>query len=163
MVGIPSRFLDEIPEQHIVPVSRVSGGGYGQAYQRGQNPLARVQGYARTPSYNPNEQRVEYDTPRGRTQPSARPSPASSTQLSWSRGQRSQPAPSSARPNKGESYVDRSDVEGFDGLGAGSHVRHAKFGEGEVVSVEAGRPPRVTVRFPGWGVKQVLASYLELA
>jgi DNA helicase-2/ATP-dependent DNA helicase PcrA len=162
MVGIPSRFLDEIPEQHIVPVSRVSGGGYGQSYQRGTNPLARVQGYARTPSYNPNEQRVEYDVPTARSQPPSRPRFASSTQLSWSsRGQRTQSSPPAR--SKGESYVDRSDVEGFDGLGAGSHVRHAKFGEGEVVSVEAGRPPRVTVRFPGWGVKQVLASYLELA
>jgi hypothetical protein len=42
-------------------------------------------------------------------------------------------------------------------------VRHAKYGEGEVLSVEAGRPPRVTVRFAGWGVKQILANYLEPA
>jgi hypothetical protein len=40
-------------------------------------------------------------------------------------------------------------------------VRHAKFGDGEVLQVEPGRPPKVTVRFAQYGVKQVVASYLE--
>jgi hypothetical protein len=42
-------------------------------------------------------------------------------------------------------------------------VRHAKYGEGSVISVEYGKPIRVTVRFAGWGVKQIVSTYLEAA
>jgi hypothetical protein len=71
---------------------------------------------------------------------------------------------SSVNRTAGESYVDRSDADvGGTEIERGMHVRHAKYGDGEVMSVEAGRPPRVTVRFQGWGVKQILASYLEPA
>jgi DNA helicase-2/ATP-dependent DNA helicase PcrA len=70
----------------------------------------------------------------------------------------------SARSN-GESYVDLS--EGSDlphaGLRKGMRVRHAKFGIGEVHAVSPDEPPRVTVRFPGWGEKTLLSSYLEPA
>jgi DNA helicase-2/ATP-dependent DNA helicase PcrA len=70
----------------------------------------------------------------------------------------------SARSN-GESYVDLS--EGSDlphaGLRKGMRVRHAKFGIGEVHAVSPEEPPRVTVRFPGWGEKTLLSSYLEPA
>jgi hypothetical protein len=46
-------------------------------------------------------------------------------------------------------------------IAPGMRVRHAKYGEGDVLSVERGTPIRVTVRFQGWGVKQIVASYLE--
>jgi DNA helicase-2/ATP-dependent DNA helicase PcrA len=64
-----------------------------------------------------------------------------------------------------ESYVDRS--EGSDyvdaGIRRGTYVRHAKFGIGEVHAVTTESPPRITVRFPGWGEKTLLATYLEPA
>jgi hypothetical protein len=73
---------------------------------------------------------------------------------------------SAARPNTpsrapGESYVDRSDGDMAGEIAPGMRVRHAKYGEGDVLSVERGTPIRVTVRFAGWGVKQIVASYLE--
>jgi hypothetical protein len=40
-------------------------------------------------------------------------------------------------------------------------VRHSKFGVGEVQDVVAGTPARVSVRFPGWGVRKIIATYLE--
>jgi hypothetical protein len=40
-------------------------------------------------------------------------------------------------------------------------VRHPKFGIGQVVELRPGMPPKVTVRFPGWGEKLVVTSYLE--
>jgi len=42
-------------------------------------------------------------------------------------------------------------------------VRHAKFGVGEIFAVTPDQPPRVTVRFPGWGEKTLLSTYLEPA
>jgi len=42
-------------------------------------------------------------------------------------------------------------------------VRHPKFGVGEVKEVAPGSPPRVSVRFPGWGTRKIIASYLEPA
>ena len=63
------------------------------------------------------------------------------------------------------SYVDRSmaDDTPSDGLHRGARVRHAKFGVGQVKDVLPGSPVRVSVQFPNWGVKQIIASFLELA
>lgn len=64
-----------------------------------------------------------------------------------------------------DSYVDRSEGSdlGEGGLRRGMRVRHPKFGIGEVHAVSPEEPPRVTVRFPGWGEKTLLSSYLEPA
>jgi len=62
----------------------------------------------------------------------------------------------------GESYVDREDTD-LAGLRLGMRVRHAKFGIGQVRAVTEGHPPRVTVTFPGWGTKQIVAKFLEPA
>ena len=73
------------------------------------------------------------------------------------------PAPAAASRST-EPRIDRS--EGHDGaegveLRLGMGVRHPKFGIGQVVEVRPGLPPKVTVRFPGWGEKLVVTSYLE--
>jgi hypothetical protein len=59
--------------------------------------------------------------------------------------------------------VDRSESSDYGeaSIRRGMHVRHAKFGIGEVHAVTQEQPPRVTVRFPGWGEKTLLANYLE--
>ncbi len=64
-----------------------------------------------------------------------------------------------------DSYVDRSEGSDLEegGLRRGMRVRHPKFGIGEVHAVSPEEPPRVTVRFPGWGEKTLLSSYLEPA
>jgi DNA helicase-2/ATP-dependent DNA helicase PcrA len=162
MLGLPSRFLKEIPEQHMVSVSRLPPESPAARY--GQRPSWGAQGgfmgASRSSAPPPSSEggpRYEYDEPRGGFG-SGRASP----QLAWSK-RSAPPARPSAPRRSGESYVERSDGEGLEGLRAGGQVRHAKYGEGEVLSVEAGRPPRVTVRFAGWGVKQILASYLEPA
>ena len=65
-----------------------------------------------------------------------------------------------------ESYVDYSegsDLSDLEGLRRGMQVRHPKFGVGEVKEVAPGTPPRVSVRFPGWGTRKIIASYLEPA
>ena len=43
----------------------------------------------------------------------------------------------------------------------GMRVRHPKFGVGLVQGVSEDMPAKITVAFPGWGTKQILAQYLE--
>ncbi len=65
-----------------------------------------------------------------------------------------------------ESYIDYSegsDLSDLEGLRRGMQVRHPKFGVGEVREVMQGSPPRVAVRFAGWGTRTIIASYLEPA
>ncbi len=187
LLGVPSRFLDEIPEQHLERVSRpgvqagFGGGGYGRVrtYEEGgaryeyDEPRSSSGGYGRASSgygsAKPSSAaRISGSgfsgaraTPQFSRSTSKRPAPATPTPLfTGVKGGGSGPL----RASSGESYVDRS--EGDDpsgGLSQGAHVRHAKYGDGEVLSVEGGRPPRVTVRFAGWGVKQILATFLEPA
>ena len=61
------------------------------------------------------------------------------------------------RRESSESYVDYSegsDLMEVEGLRRGTEVRHPKFGVGEVQEVMQGSPPRVSVRFPGWGTRR---------
>jgi DNA helicase-2/ATP-dependent DNA helicase PcrA len=184
LLGIPSRFLDEIPAEHLELVSRV---------ERHRSYGVQQQTYGRIRTHDEGGARYEYDEqrPGKRTEerfpiPEVDFAPASarpSTTFTRARPQFTRSSPtsttsrdratqaltgvrgggSSAPKTSRESYVDRSDVDGSsDGeLSSGARVRHAKYGEGEVLNVEPGRPPKVTVRFAGWGVKQILATYLE--
>ncbi len=45
----------------------------------------------------------------------------------------------------------------------GSHVKHVRFGEGIVRSVEGGMKPSVVASFPGYGEKRILLEFLEPA
>jgi len=79
----------------------------------------------------------------------------------------SQPSMTEERHHEpSESYIDYSEGSDFsdlEGLRRGAQVRHPKFGVGEVREVMQGSPPRVSVRFAGWGTRTIIASYLEPA
>ncbi len=62
-----------------------------------------------------------------------------------------------------ETVLDRSEGDHEQGLRAGMRVRHVRYGVGKVLLVEGGAPPKVTVDFPGFGKKQIVASFLEPA
>jgi len=68
-------------------------------------------------------------------------------------------------PTAGSSYVDRSDSQdATDGeLRPGIQVVHRTYGIGKVQAVDQSSPPKVTVSFPGWGRKTILATFLEPA
>lgn len=52
---------------------------------------------------------------------------------------------------------------GADGWQAGQHVKHPKFGKGEIVSViDSGDMTKLQVAFVGGGVKQLLAKIAKL-
>jgi DNA helicase-2/ATP-dependent DNA helicase PcrA len=68
----------------------------------------------------------------------------------------------------GARVVERDDYSqdsGGDGQAVrpGSHVRHVRFGEGVVQSVEGGMKPSVVANFPGFGEKRILLEFLEPA
>jgi DNA helicase-2/ATP-dependent DNA helicase PcrA len=93
-----------------------------------------------------------------------------SEDVEWIGGRTSTPSRPSPREERhyepDQSYVDYSegsDLSDLEGLRRGMQVRHPKFGVGEVKEVTPGSPPRVSVRFPGWGTRKIVASYLEPA
>ncbi len=93
-----------------------------------------------------------------------------SEDIEWIGGRTSSPSAPAPREERryepDESYVDYSegsDLSELEGLRRGMQVRHPKFGVGEVKEVAPGSPPRVSVRFPGWGTRKIIASYLEPA
>ncbi|NNE19723.1 MAG: UvrD-helicase domain-containing protein [Myxococcales bacterium] len=90
--------------------------------------------------------------------------------IEWIGARSSSPSPPSVTEERHheptESYVDYSegsDLSDLEGLRRGVQVRHPKFGVGEVREVMQGSPPRVSVRFAGWGTRTIIASYLEPA
>lgn len=90
--------------------------------------------------------------------------------IEWIGARSSSPARAPASEERqyepSESYVDYSegsDLSDLEGLRRGTRVRHPKFGVGEVREVMQGSPPRVSVHFPGWGTRKIIASYLEPA
>jgi DNA helicase-2/ATP-dependent DNA helicase PcrA len=105
-VGIPSRFIDELPREDVEWIG-----------------LA------------PARSSVSHAPPR--------PTPAASSTESYI------------------DYAESDDIADLGGLRRGMRVRHSKFGVGEVQDVVAGTPARVSVRFPGWGVRKIIATYLE--
>lgn len=131
-----SRFLDELPRADIEEIGGAPSPSYASQRSSGWDDNS---GYQR-PWQHPQRSRSErpmMGTPRTSTTPARKSS---------------------------ESYIDRSEVEvGEDGIRMGMRVAHAKYGVGEVRGVTPGVPPKVTVSFPGWGTKQIVASFLEPA
>jgi DNA helicase II / ATP-dependent DNA helicase PcrA len=73
---------------------------------------------------------------------------------------------SAVGPAAHEPRVDRSESDdGGEGieLRLGMRVRHAKYGIGDVIEVRPGLDPKANVLFPGWGMKLIVARFLEPA
>jgi DNA helicase-2/ATP-dependent DNA helicase PcrA len=78
-------------------------------------------------------------------------------------------SPRERQPDPGGRYVDheffddRSDPITDMPLRRGARVRHARFGDGEVLRIVSVGEPAVVAFFPGWGEKKILARFLKLA
>jgi DNA helicase II / ATP-dependent DNA helicase PcrA len=155
-----SQFLDDLPEDAIklegsARAARTSsygggsyGGGsgagsrYGAGYVGGYSPG----GYRNRSGDSFEGQRYTGSGTAGGAKPSA-------------------PLAPGARVVERDEYSQ----DGGDGDGAeqpvrpGSHVRHVRFGEGVVRSVDGGLKPSVVVTFPGVGEKRILLEFLEPA
>jgi DNA helicase-2/ATP-dependent DNA helicase PcrA len=155
--SLPSRFLKEVP-QNLLEKTRGGAGsssyGYSSAYNAGYTPAAgrtvnlmAEQNMVRETAqrnlytgktYNSVENIKQFFAEKGVTPPVVNRPPA-------------QPTSAAAAPAK---------KPGGRKFGPGSTVDHAKYGRGTVVRLEgSGDDTKVTVSFPGHGLKKLVAKY----
>ena len=132
---IPSRFLDELPPDHVEVVEAPSGNAYG--------------GYAQSRFANMDSYASPYTTP-GWQRAQRRADPARGA-ASWGE--------SSARRGplqiEGELVAKSSVGSAFD---KGARIFHIKFGQGTVAAVDGNK---ITVDFDKAGRKMVLESFIK--
>jgi DNA helicase-2/ATP-dependent DNA helicase PcrA len=147
--GIPSRFLRDLPlegVEQIITARPPEYGAYGSSEGRG--PWGGRWSRDEEPAY---QQRDEFaHLPPGRPRaPAARPS-----------APRAKPG-EHAKPGEIIVEYDADDAAG-PGLQVGAKLRHPSFGIGEVRAWQgAGADLKVTMKFPGVGVKTILARFLS--
>jgi DNA helicase-2/ATP-dependent DNA helicase PcrA len=131
--GVPSRFLRDLPAARVEAIVMARPPEYGG-------------------SYGDSDGRGPWGGRWSRDEVSQLPEP----RLPPARRARTQPAPG----GKGEIRVEY-DEEQTGGLQIGAKLRHPSFGVGEVRGWQgAGNDMKVTMRFPGVGVKTILARFL---
>ncbi|WP_112324040.1 ATP-dependent helicase [Oceanibium sediminis] len=135
--ALPSRFIDELPAEHVEVLTPpgLYGGGFGAAAPATQEMPGVMRGsqleekVSRADVYNsPGWKRMQART-----------------------GQRGTRAPSEAR----NMVIDAEAVSAF---AVGERVFHQKFGYGEVMEIEG---DKLTVDFEKSGTKRVVSSYLS--
>ncbi len=135
----PSRFLDEIPQEHIawtrLPAVAEGPEGGLALYAERHEVRERTQRYsASRQRYDSIEAIAEFFRTRGLTPP---PPPS--------------PPPPPAKRSPASSFP------------AGATVRHPKYGKGLVLRREGhGEDAKLTISFPGYGLKKLIARYAGL-
>ena len=133
---MPSRFLRDLPAGRVEAIVMARppeySGGYGDSEGRGP--------------WGGRWSRDEPDEPRSRLPLPARRAPTK---------------PPTKPGTPGEIRVEYDD-DPSSGLQVGAKLRHPSFGVGEVRAWQgAGNDMKVTMRFPGAGVKTILARFLS--
>jgi DNA helicase-2/ATP-dependent DNA helicase PcrA len=149
-ITIPSRFLDELPADHVEVVEQASAsyGGYGASRFNALDSFGS-----------------SYDTPGWRRAQTRGPAGAASAagayaeRGGYSRGAQGASSPARRGPAtiEGELVAKSASASAY---AAGTRVFHLKFGNGSVVSVEGNK---LTVEFDKAGRKMVLDSFVEKA
>jgi DNA helicase-2/ATP-dependent DNA helicase PcrA len=139
-MNAPSRFLEELPREHVDGLESVSrprmGFGGSPSFQP---PVSRPAPAPRTGTW------IERDEPE-----------------SWDDDAPRRPPPRLVPVNRPPTPAPPAS-EPAGSIGTGRRVRHATFGEGRVLSVQgAGPQAKLTVSFPVVGPKVVVARFLEL-
>jgi DNA helicase-2/ATP-dependent DNA helicase PcrA len=142
---IPSRFLDELPADHVEVVEAATGTSYG--------------GYAQSRFANQDSYASTYSTP-GWQRAQQRRSESGGGSAAWSKGPQAKASQSwSGRKApaliEGELVAKSSSASSFE---PGARVFHIKFGNGTVASVDGNK---LTVEFDKAGRKMVLDSFVE--
>jgi DNA helicase-2/ATP-dependent DNA helicase PcrA len=133
---IPSRFLDELPTEHVEVVEAASGTSYG--------------GYAQSRFANLDTYSSSYSTPGWQRAQSRR----QDSGQSWGNK-------AASTQRRGPTLIEGELVAkstGGSSLQAGARVFHIKFGNGTVASVDGNK---ITVEFDKAGRKMVLESFLQ--
>ena len=134
--GVPSRFLRDLPADRVEAIVMARPAEYGGSYgdSEGRGP------------WGGRWSRDEPEQTRSRI-PAAAP--------------RRAPAARTQAQTPGEIRVEYDHDDGGGGLQVGAKLRHPSFGIGEVRAWQgAGNDMKVTMKFPGVGVKTILARFL---
>jgi DNA helicase-2/ATP-dependent DNA helicase PcrA len=149
--GIPSRFLDELPEAHVEVIEEASNyGGYGSAAYGGSRFDTRDP-FANTYD-TPGWQRAQHN--KGFAEA------AETAKGKGSKGNRSgfaNPPGSGPRLIEGE-LVAKSVIGGTSDYRVGERIFHQKFGYGRISSIDGNK---LTIAFEKAGEKRVLDSFVE--
>jgi DNA helicase-2/ATP-dependent DNA helicase PcrA len=135
---IPSRFLDELPSDHVEVVEAASGTSYG--------------GYAQSRFANIDTYTSSYSTPGWQRAQARRTEPSGSSSGGWGK-----PGAARKRPAMIEGELVAKSTGGSS-LAPGARVFHIKFGNGTVASADGNK---ITVEFDKAGRKMVLESFLQ--
>jgi DNA helicase-2/ATP-dependent DNA helicase PcrA len=141
--SIPSRFLKEVPPELLDRVRGDQGHVDLYAERHEVRDAARRNLYTGK-AYNSVENIRQFFTERGMPAPQglATPKPAAAAPAPV------QPVRSAPAPVKKKK------------VGPGSMIEHAKYGRGTVLRLEgSGEDTKVTVSFPGYGLKKLIAKY----
>ena len=139
--SIPSRFLKEIPAALL---ERVRGDqGHVDLYaERNEVRDAARRNLYTGKTYNSVENIRQFFSERGMPAPQGLSKPAVPPQPA---AQAKPPAPAPVKKKK---------------VGPGSTIEHAKYGRGTVLRLEGtGEDTKITVSFPGYGLKKLIAKY----
>ncbi|MEM9838802.1 MAG: UvrD-helicase domain-containing protein [Pseudomonadota bacterium] len=131
--ALPSRFVDELPEEHVDVVSEA--GLYGTA-------ASETPAQSRFADLVLNDDSSRYQTP------------------GWKRAREHGRARNAEPMIEAQATLVASSAPGDEGFHAGERVVHGKFGEGTVLRVEGSK---LQVEFDDVGTKKVIASFLDLA
>jgi DNA helicase-2/ATP-dependent DNA helicase PcrA len=136
--SIPSRFLKEVPENLVQKIGRGSAAAAGRvdlyAEQHVVRETVRKNLYTGK-TLNSVDNIRQFFAERASAAPAAKPVSAAAKAV----------APAPAKTKK---------------IGRGSAIEHPKFGRGTIVMVEgSGEDAKVTVSFPGHGLKKMVAKY----
>jgi DNA helicase-2/ATP-dependent DNA helicase PcrA len=150
----PSRFLGELPKgvaEASATAAMTSEARAGRYIDRGESSVARSGSWRHPQVGRADEMESAPETFARRARPLGGDS-------AGTRG-----------PEPGGRYVDH---DFFDDrtehvtdmpLRRGSRVKHARFGDGEVLRIVSVGEPAVVAFFPGWGEKKILARFLKPA
>ncbi|MEL6608156.1 MAG: UvrD-helicase domain-containing protein [Pseudomonadota bacterium] len=138
---LPSRFVDELPEDHVDVLTPpgLYGGGYGAAGMAGQASPA-MQGAAASDMFDKASKADVYNSPGWK-------------RLQARAGQRGMSQPSEAK----NMVIDMNATSAFT---EGDRVFHQKFGYGEVMGIEG---DKLTIEFDKAGSKNVVAKFIKSA
>jgi DNA helicase-2/ATP-dependent DNA helicase PcrA len=149
----PSRFLLELPKEHVRGLDAVARAGPPAWAQRGDSQYGGAGPVAPRPGApRPSGTWLDRDDPAGSDWEDvpARPPP------------RLVP-PSRTPPSRAPEVPRQLEVKTHAPKKAAGRVRHAKFGEGKVIARQGEGPDaKLTILFPGVGPKTVVARFLEL-
>ncbi len=149
----PSRFIEEIPEQHM---DRSFAGG-GAKNQVGGSKWSKGSAFERMRAKNVDDGESGSARQQSGTYYNSGPPAAKSSTPSY--------LPPKGVPGKIKEHVPSADFEASDtsSLKEGQKVEHQKFGFGEVLKMEgAAHNPIATVKFEHNGEKKIMLNYAKL-